>query len=198
MSLSLALPDRIEAGSVVLERLDPRHAEGLAAAVAQSRDELVLWMPWYGDDSEDPRSQRERIVALQPLWENGVQWDFALVPASSDSAPGEVWGAMSLMTRRAEARAVELGYWVRSDRTRQGIGRAAATALTRAAFANTGIDRVEVYVDQANAASLSLAARVGFRRQRSVSRPPVAQAETGVHDHHVVDRESLAQPSRPR
>ena len=77
--------------------------------------------------------------------------------------------------RRVGPEAVEVGYWVRASRIRQGLATEAAAALTRVAFERCGATRVELHIDPANVASLAIPARLGYLREATLRRrlPPV-------------------------
>jgi [ribosomal protein S5]-alanine N-acetyltransferase len=58
---------------------------------------------------------------------------------------------------------VELAYWVRPERRRQGLALRGISALTRWAHGELGIDRIWLEIDPANAPSLRLADRADYR-----------------------------------
>ena len=74
---------------------------------------------------------------------------------------------------------MEIGYWVRTDRTRRGIATSAAGALTRAAFSLPGVERVEIHCDQSNRPSAGVAAKLGYILARTEPKEPAAPGETG-------------------
>ena len=61
---------------------------------------------------------------------------------------------------------MEIGYWLRADATGRGIVTAAARALTDAAPALPGVDRVEIHCDEANVRSAAVPRRLGYRLDR--------------------------------
>ncbi len=83
-----------------------------------------------------------------------------------DAAEAELLGGVGLY-RRVGPGALEIGYWVRSDRTGRGIATEAARALTGAAFATAGVDRVEVHCDPRNAASAAVPGKLGYRHRET-------------------------------
>ncbi len=76
---------------------------------------------------------------------------------------------------RVGAEAMEIGYWVRADRTRQGIATEAVAALTRAGFELGGWERLEIHVDPRNTASLGVPRALGYLEEATLRRrlPPV-------------------------
>src|SRR5581483_7078206 len=66
--------------------------------------------------------------------------------------------------------AFEIGYWIRADLAGRGLATEATAALTRAAFERCGVDRVEIRVDPANAASLAIPRKLGFVEEGTLRR----------------------------
>ncbi|CAA9471869.1 MAG: hypothetical protein AVDCRST_MAG30-169 [uncultured Solirubrobacteraceae bacterium] len=57
---------------------------------------------------------------------------------------------------------LEIGFWVHPERTRRGYATEAARRLVATAFAQPGIERVEIHHHPANEASGRVAAALGF------------------------------------
>ena len=55
-------PERVDAGAVILRRIQASDAGAVAAAVASSLDHLRPWMPWATPESADRRSQLTRVA----------------------------------------------------------------------------------------------------------------------------------------
>jgi RimJ/RimL family protein N-acetyltransferase len=162
MSLSFPArpPEELEAGRVRLRRHRVSDARGIAEAVALSLNELRPWMPWATDEATDPDFQRQRIEAAVGLWEQGAEFSYVVL-----GDPSPVLGVMSLMARLGP-RALEIGYWLRSDWTGRGIATVCVAALTKAALACIGVDRVEIHCDEANVRSAAIPERLGYRLDR--------------------------------
>ena len=75
--------------------------------------------------------------------------------------------------------AIEIGYWVRSDRTSRGYATAAARALTEAAFAHLPVDQVEIRMDRANRASAAVPLKLGYRLFGHEEREVLTPGHTG-------------------
>ena len=162
---------------VELRRERVGDADALAAGVAASRVDLVAWMPWAADDrAVDPDHQRARLAEAVQRWDDGAEFVYVIV------VTGEVVGCMGLHPRIGPG-GIEVGYWLRSDHTGQGVVTACAGALTAAAVALPGIERVEIHCDLANARSAAVPRRLGYRLARleptPVTAAGTARAETG-------------------
>lgn len=153
-------PDIIAAGPIELRRRKLDDADAMVDAVRMSLDHLRPWMPWAADEPS-VQAQQKVIAGADTGWASGTEFVYALY----ESASGELVGGVGLH-RRIGPGGIEIGYWVRADRTRRGYARAAAAALTRAALDLDGIDRVEIHCDQANVASAAVPRSLGYRLDR--------------------------------
>lgn len=162
-------PAEITAGPLLIRRGVPDDAEALARAVEESLDHLRPWMPWATPESATASMQRTR---LEGGWTDDDH-AYLIIDAS-----GAVVGGCGLH-RRIGPGALEIGYWVHVEHIRRGYATTAAAALTRAALALTGIERVEIHCDEANLASAAVPRRLGYRLDRIEDSVATAPAETG-------------------
>ncbi|WP_371482526.1 GNAT family N-acetyltransferase [Kitasatospora sp. NBC_00315] len=184
MSHSPAVPAEITTGrppellpttaGVSLQRRTVAHAPALNAAVVADLDHLRPWMEW-ADRAPLPERTVEMTRAGIAAWDAGTDFMYLAV---ADAEPGRVVGAFGLHGRIGPG-ALELGYWVGSDHVGRGIATAAARALTAAALALPGIERVEIHCDEANGPSAAVPRKLGYRLDRVVDAPVTAPAETG-------------------
>jgi RimJ/RimL family protein N-acetyltransferase len=161
-------PYRIDTERLVLRCYDPADAPALADAVNSSLEHLGPWMPW----AQGPASVDELIEVLRgfrsrfDLGQDAIYGIFAV-----DGT--EIVGGCGLHTRVAPG-GLEIGYWIRAGRTGAGLATEAAAVLARVAVEICGVDRVEIHVDPANAASLAVPRRLGFKQEGTLRRrlPP--------------------------
>ena len=164
-------PEELRVGDIVLRRPRLDDAEGIAAAVGVSMAELRPWMPWASDEAAQTEFQRRRL-------------ERALLTGSADELgyviveDGAIIGAMGLIARIGPG-GLEIGYWLRSDRTGRGIATACAGALTSTALDLPGITRVEIHCDEANTRSAEIPRRLGYRLDRVEPDDIAAPGETG-------------------
>jgi RimJ/RimL family protein N-acetyltransferase len=169
-----APPERIEAGPVIIRRVRASDAGAIAAAVATSLDHLKPWMPWATPDAARRASQLARVAEADHNWESGLGYVYSVLTADQGLLVGEI-----ALHRRPADDSVEMGYWIAAAQAGQGYGTSAGKALTAAALALPGIDRVEIHCDAANAASAAIARKLGYRLDRIEERHPEAPGETG-------------------
>jgi RimJ/RimL family protein N-acetyltransferase len=174
-------------GRVRLRRHAAEDRRGLVDAVNRSLPELRPWMSW----AQAPATAESIGVFLadsRAAWEKRREFGYAIRPAAGDPKEAEIIGSCGL---RVEARTglAEIGYWVRTDRTGQGVATSAARALTLAAREMRGVVRIEIHCDAANGASRAVAGKLGYRLDHIERRPPSPRspAETDelliwVHD----------------
>ncbi len=75
---------------------------------------------------------------------------------------------------------MEIGYWVRSGSTGQGIATAAVRGLVQAAFSIEGVTYLEIHHDAANTVSGRVPEKVGFTRVFEQPDVPAAPGEVGI------------------
>jgi RimJ/RimL family protein N-acetyltransferase len=152
-------------------------------ATVASFDELHQWMTWA---HEMPTREVlvEFLIGAQAHFDRDEDWNYALIEKSS----GAVVGSSGLHFK-GDPRSREIGYWVRSDRTRRGYATSAARALSEAAFRFLPIDRVTIRMDKANVASASVPPKIGFRLLGEEDRPLETPGHTGTGLIWIRDRD---------
>lgn len=161
---------RLTGDLVILERVRPRHVEGLTEAINRSHAELLAFMDWMTEQPQTMQMSGEFVESSEADWDAGITYNFAM----TDPTTGEVIGVCGLMTRPGPRR-LEIGYWVRTDRTGAGVATAAATLLTEAGLRIAGIDIIEIHHDAANVASGRIPDKLGYveavRREVEIDSP---------------------------
>ena len=111
--------------------------------------------------AEDARPERTRAFAAhaEKAWEDDAAWEFVVIEN------GEVLSAMGLNRVDPMWKTCNLGYWIRSDRTGNGLATEGATALVEFAFSQPDIHRIELVADIDNRASWRIAEKIGFQRE---------------------------------
>lgn len=146
-----------------LVRVSPSLAAAGVDAINQSLDHLAPWMPWA--------SEPATIEGLTELFTSGHQrWDdrhefvySMLAPADVGGGTGDVRvvGGFGLHNRIGPD-GLEIGYWVHVDHVGRGLATRAAAALTDAAVAIDGVDRVRIKCRVDNVVSARIPAKLGY------------------------------------
>lgn len=155
-------PDHLAAGDLDLVRWNAGFAREMAMAISSSFEELRRWMPWA---SSIPEVDQLRVTLDQgdARFGSNVDWPYVVREQS-----GELVGSTGLH-RRCGPDVVEMGYWIRSDRTGRGYATTVARTLTDTAFdRGPGIEHVEISTHERNAASQAVARKLGYRVVREV------------------------------
>jgi RimJ/RimL family protein N-acetyltransferase len=144
---------------------EPRDAALLGDAIETSLDHLRPWMPWA---HEEPKPLTDRIELLRSFrgrFDLGEDFVYGVF----DRDDREVVGGSGLHTRVGVG-ALEIGYWIRASQVGRGFARETTAALTQVAFRVCGVERVEIHVDPANAASLRVPRALGFAEEGTLRR----------------------------
>ncbi|HUY71408.1 MAG TPA: GNAT family protein [Gaiellaceae bacterium] len=165
-----AAPFRIVTERLVLRCYEPGDAPLVKEAIDSSLEHLREFMDWAWAAPEPLEVIEERLGAFGELFADGRGWVYGLFSADES----EYLGGAGLHPRLAPG-ALEIGYWIRASRVRQGLATEAAGALTQIAFSWCDVEHVEIHVDPANGASLGVPAKLGYSREGVLAKrlPPV-------------------------
>jgi len=144
--------------SVFLRPYQDADVNHLYEAVRESMGQVSVWMPWCHAHYSVQES-RMWIESRPEKREDGTSYDFAIFDSSNDSFLG------GCGLNRINAGVANLGYWVRTSRTRQGVATAATLLLARFGFDRLTLNRIEILIAVDNRASQRVAERVGAVRE---------------------------------
>jgi RimJ/RimL family protein N-acetyltransferase len=163
-------PYRIETERLVIRCWEPADAPWLLEALEASVEHLRPWMPWAHDEPSQLAAVAARLRSFRGRFDLDEEYVYGVFAPRG----GEVVGGAGLHPRSGPG-SLEVGYWIRPERLRQGLATEAAAALTQAAFRVCQVERVEIHVDPENTASLGVPAKLGFRREATLRRrqPPI-------------------------
>jgi ribosomal-protein-serine acetyltransferase len=160
---------------VVLEPIEPRHADALWRAKEDSLDELRNWMAWAEQGRE---AQDDFVRTAHERWGEG-EWVYTII------FNGEPAGTIGLDRHQPLIASADVGYWLRIDLTGRGLMTEAGAAVVEYAFAELGIHRLELRAGLENHGSTRVAEKLGFRRG-GVLRHGAKNAR-GYYDVYVFD-----------
>ena len=145
-------------GSVGIRPFCYEDVPALFAAARESIKELSAWMVWcHANYSLEDSAAFVANCAAE--WERGDQYSFAIF----DLSDGTFLGSVGLSAISRTHKFANLGYWVRSKRTQQGIASAATRLIARFALEELGLNRLELFVPVGNKASQRVAEKAGAR-----------------------------------
>ena len=145
--------------TVSLRPFELSDLDALCEAIGESTHELRTWMAWYYDDygRDDARGW---LAGREAAWDAAQAWDFAVVGEG-----GQLLGSCGLHHIDLFHRFAELGYWIRTSATGQGVATAAARELCQWAFREQRMRRIEIVVATGNKASQRVAEKLGAQRE---------------------------------
>jgi ribosomal-protein-serine acetyltransferase len=167
-------PEVITNAAVTLRRRQPADALATFELIRESLEHLQPWMPWATPDYslEHAKEYSQRCDAE---WAEGSAFQYVIYVGRDPV------GSAGLMARIGTG-GLEIGYWVHPSWTGRGVATSAAAALTDAALALPGIDRVEIHHDVANKASQRVPEKLGYTFVGEVISDPdmIAPADSGT------------------
>ena len=125
-----------------------------------SRKDLRPWMCWEANTNklEDVEIY---IRKTQVNRRKGTVYDFGIF----DCLTNEYLGNAGIGGVSFEHEFGEMGYWVRSDRHREGIALSACVALLRFGFEKLKLHKIKVRANVDNGPSLGLIKKLGFVKE---------------------------------
>ncbi len=155
------VPVRLITDRFVMRKLSRQDVSPIAEAVVASLPELQRWLPWahsmYG---------REDAVTFvrdsQQSWKDGRAFDYAI---KDPQTPDIHLGNCSIWHVSKVGKVGEIGYWIRSDRTSQGIATEATARLVRLGFEELGLHKINLRIAAGNLASEKVADKLGFTEE---------------------------------
>ena len=146
--------------TVHIRRSQAADADRLLEAIQASMAQLEIWMPW----AHPGYSLDDSVMWLELCregWENGKQYSFIAVDVATD----EVLGDCSISQINRMHGFANLGYWVRSTATSQGLGSALARRVARFGVEEIRLNRLEILTALGNGASQRVAEKAGATRE---------------------------------
>ncbi len=147
-------------GQVLLRPFHPDDAADIYAAARESIAEVYPWLPWCHPDYSIEES-RTWIGQCPEKWLEGTEYNFVI----ADPKDGAFLGGCGMRYINPVDRVVNLGYWVRTSRTRQGIATTATRLLARFGFEELKLNRIEIIAATGNKASQRVAEKAGAIRE---------------------------------
>jgi RimJ/RimL family protein N-acetyltransferase len=151
---------RLTDGVITLHPYQVSDIDSLYEAARESISGMSEWMPWCHPDYSIEES-RTWIESQPDKWEKGEEYNFAIFYNTG----GSYLGGCGLRVFDRNIGIANLGYWVRTSQTKKGIATAATLLLTRFAFNELRLNRVEITVAVDNQASRRVAEKAGATKE---------------------------------
>jgi RimJ/RimL family protein N-acetyltransferase len=138
-----------------------RDLDSLVDAAADSLSDLNKWLPW----AHSGYGRRDALMFLRDsvsAWSEGRAFDFTIRYLDD---PGFHVGNVSVWYVSRQSRVGEVGYWIRSSETRQGVATEATARILEVAFDELALHRVVLRIAVGNEGSERVAEKLGFARE---------------------------------
>jgi RimJ/RimL family protein N-acetyltransferase len=170
-------PYRIETERLVIRCYDPRDAPLMKDAIDSSLGHLRPFMPFVDDEPESLEEKAARIKRFRVAFDSGEDFAYGIFDRDERVQVGG-----SGLHPRVGPGGLEIGYFVRASRARQGIATESSAALTRVAFEVCEADRVEIRIEPTNTASLGVPRKLGFPEEATLRRRLPARPGAALRD----------------
>lgn len=177
------VPDELRTSRLLLRRWRPSDAPALQPVLAANVAHLAPWIPWRVAEPLDTGPLAKRLAEFANAFDDTREWRYGLFA----SADGAVLGEVSLFPRNSTGRVaiddadhLEIGYWVRVDRTGEGLATEAARAARDLAATIAGISRITIHCDERNVASAAIPKRLGFHLAAVMAEEPSSPERPAV------------------
>jgi RimJ/RimL family protein N-acetyltransferase len=146
----------------------------LWSAIEESRTHLGEYLFWV-----DKTTSKDDVIKATDIfskkWEEDIEWCYNIY----DIKTHELLGCIGVHNINFLNQSVELGYWLRVSKIKQGYMTEAIKTLEEELFAN-GIHRITICCDVFNLNSSNTAKRAGYKLE-SIAKEAVYH-NTGLHD----------------
>lgn len=148
-------------GRILIRPLRADDVDAVYEAVRESINEVAPWMPWCHPDYSREETSAFILSVADKGDAAGQEYGFAVV----DAQTGAMLGGVGLNQINLIHRTGNLGYWVRTSRTKSGVAAAAARLMARFGFRELGLQRLEIVAAVGNHASQRVAEKTGAVRE---------------------------------
>ena len=144
---------------IQIRRYRADDVDAIHEAVIESVAELSRWCLWCHPGYTKPETQAW-IDERPRAWDTNDEWAFVITDAHD-----RFLGSCGLHRIDLRNHCAELGYWVRTSATRQGIATKVTRLLCQYGFGERGLERIEIIVSVDNLASQRVAIKAGGVRE---------------------------------
>jgi RimJ/RimL family protein N-acetyltransferase len=153
-------------------------ASGIFQAALESRKEISPWMAWLHADYNLEDAKKWAAYCID-IWTSKPEYEFVIF----DRQDGMPVGSGGLNGINPKDMFCNLGYWVRTSKTRLGAATQAALLLKDFGFDVLKLHRLEIVVANGNTASRRVAEKAGAVYEGLLRRRVTVGDK--VHDGHM-------------
>ena len=155
MNLSKPIPLSFNSTRLLIRRYRREDEDFLYAAARESVSEMFPFLPWCHPDY-DRDDTAGWLDMSETNWRDGAAYSFAIF-----SDDGSHFHGGCGLNKIDDHPVANLGYWIRTSSTGQGLATEATIALAAFGFAKLGLQRIEIIMSTENIASRKVAIGAG-------------------------------------
>ncbi len=164
MTVSVETPMELSDGTIAIRTYQPRDVHPYFEAARESIAEVSRHLPWLHPkySIEETLMWVEKIVPK--LWEQQNEYHFVITEIATSS----ILGGCGLDQVNWINQTANLGYWVRTSRTQQGIATAASKLLVGFGFEKLQLKRIDAVTSIDNIPSARVAEKLNPSEKKNV------------------------------
>ena len=147
-------------GKITLRPSLMSDAEPLYQAIFESIAEIRPWLT-FAHEGYSIRETKDFLRERPTGWKKDTEYAFNII----DSGDGSITGGCGFSGIDKENGRANLGYWVRTSRTGEGIATSATLLLAKWGFMVVKLNRIEILASTGNKASQRVAEKAGAQRE---------------------------------
>lgn len=150
--------------TIAIRTYQPSDVHTYFEAARESIAEVSPHLPWLHQEYSIEETQMWIGKTVPKLWEQRREYHFVI----TEVATGSILGACGLDQVNWVDQTANLGYWVRTSRTREGVATAASKLLVRFGFEQLQLKRIDVVTSINNIPSARVAEKLNLSEKKSV------------------------------
>lgn len=131
------------------------------AAVIDSKKEISKWLPWCHDNYTKVDAEKWITELVPTIWQSKKGCEFIIV----NNSKNKIAGGCCLEQIDWNKKEANVGYWIRTSETRQGLATKACYFLLHYGFQKLGLEQINVIPSVENIASVKVAEKLPFEKR---------------------------------
>ena len=171
MAITVEIPIELSDGTIAIRTHKPSDVHPYFEAIQESIAEISRHLSWCHQNYaiEEARMWTEKTVPT--LWQQQSEYRFVI----TDAITGSILGGCGLDEVNWVNQTANLGYWVRTSRTRQGVATAASRLLARFGFEKLQLKRIDVVTSAKNVPSARVIEKLNPSEKKQVKNSSFAE-----------------------
>ena len=164
MTATMQTPTELSDGIIAIRTYQSADVQPYFEAIQESIAEISRHLSWCHQEYsiEETRMWIEKITPR--FWEQCSEYHFVI----TDAVTSSILGGCGLDQVNWVDQTANLGYWVRTSRTRQGVATAASRLLARFGFEHLRLKRIDVVTSIDNTPSARVAEKLNPSEKKRV------------------------------